>query len=427
VIPPVVLFLILLLVPAGPGAPPQDTRFSPEAVRAAAAGMPRLRSLLVSRHGKLVFEYYARGAGPARATNVKSVSKSVISALVGVAIDRRILPGVNEPIARYFPELTKDPDARKARITVEDLLTMRSGLESTSFDNYGSWVRSRNWVRYVLDQPMVSDPGTTMEYSTGSTHLLSAILTRAAKVSTWAFLQESLGKPLGVTFSRWPRDPQGIYFGGNDMLMTPRQMVAFGELYLNRGRAGDRQIVPAAWVETSCTPRGRSRFNPDQTYGYGWWMRDFAGRQGCFAWGYGGQYIMTFRDLGLVVVTTSSTAAGDERRDYRRGLFDLVERHILGPRIDAEHTDAHGWFPCGESHRDACGVPSSRAGHGLTRIHTDGHGCSRVGSRTATPAASRRRGRPRIDAEHTDGHGCSRVGSRTATPAASRRRGPATD
>ena len=104
---------------------------------------------------------------------------------------------------------------------------------------------SRNWVTYVLNQPLVSEPGTTMEYSTGNTHLLSAILTKATKPSTWAFLQESLGKPLGFTFSRWPRDPQGIYFGGNDMLMTPRQMLAFGELYLNRGRAGDRQIVPA--------------------------------------------------------------------------------------------------------------------------------------------------------------------------------------
>ena len=186
----------------------------------------------------------SKRAGPARAANVKSVSKSIISALVGIAIDRRILEGVKQPIGRFFPELTKDPDPRKARITVEDLLTMRSGLESTSFDNYGTWVRSRNWVTYVLNQPLVSEPGTTMEDSTGSTHLLSAMLTRATKRSTWAFLQESLGKPLGLTVSRWPRDPQGIYFGGNDMLMTPRQMVAFGQLYLNRGR--DRRSADRA-------------------------------------------------------------------------------------------------------------------------------------------------------------------------------------
>jgi CubicO group peptidase (beta-lactamase class C family) len=332
VTPRLLLSLMLLLVCAVPAAGQRDIQpLAVDTVREAAARLPRLQSLLVSRHGNLVFEYYAKGAGPARLANVKSVSKSIISTLVGVAIDRRILESINQPIATFFPEVTKDPDPRKARITVEDLLTMRSGLESTSFDNYGAWVRSRNWVTYVLNQPLVSEPGTTMEYSTGSTHLLSAILTKATKGSTWAFLQESLGRPLGFTFSRWPRDPQGVYFGGNDMLMTPRQMVAFGQLYLNRGRAGDRQIVPAWWVDASCTPRGRSRFNPDQTYGYGWWMRDFAGRQGCFAWGYGGQYIMVFRDLDLVVVTTSSTAVADERREHRQQIFDLVERLILAP------------------------------------------------------------------------------------------------
>lgn len=319
----------------------QSPPFNTEDVRTAAANLPRLHSLLVNRHGKLVFEYYAKGSGPARATNVKSVSKSVISTLVGIAIDRRILPGVNEPIVRFFPALKTGSDPRKARITIENLLTMQSGLESTSFNNYGAWVRSRNWVSYALNQPLVSEPGTTMEYSTGSSHLLSAILTKAAKMSTWAFLQESLGKPLGVTFSRWARDPQGIYFGGNEMLMTPRQMVTFGQLYLNRGRARERQVVPASWIDASCTPRGRSRFNPDQSYGYGWWMRNFGGRQGCFAWGYGGQYVMIFRDLDLVVVTTSSTEATDERRDHRRQIFELVERLILAP-MAAEAAGAPG-------------------------------------------------------------------------------------
>jgi CubicO group peptidase (beta-lactamase class C family) len=333
VVPPrIVSYLALLLLCAIPAAGRQNPpSFAVEDVRAAAARLPRLQSLLVSRHGKLLCEYYAEGAGPARLANVKSVSKSIISTLIGIAIERRILESVKQPIVRFFPELTKDPDPRKARITVEHLLTMQSGLQSTSFDNYGAWVRSRNWVSYVLKQPVVSEPGTTMEYSTGSSHLLSAILTKATKQSTWAFLQESLGTPLGVAFSRWQRDPQGIYFGGNEMLMTPRQMVAFGQLYLNRGRVGERQVAPASWVDASCTPRGRSRFNPDQMYGYGWWMRDFGGREGCFAWGYGGQYVMIFRDLDLVVVTTSSTTADDERRDHRRQLFELVERVILAP------------------------------------------------------------------------------------------------
>ena len=110
---------------------------------------------------------------------------------------------------------------------------MQSGLESTSNRNYGAWVQSGNWVRHALAKALVSRPGTDMTYSTGNSHLLSAILTKATGRSTWQFAQEALAKPLGFTLAQWPRDPQGIYFGGNDMLMTPRQMLAFGELYLN--------------------------------------------------------------------------------------------------------------------------------------------------------------------------------------------------
>ena len=329
-----VAILISLALPVAPAVGSPLTLQAPattlDEARSAAASLPRLHSLIVSQRGTTLLEYYAKGpAAAGRTTNVKSISKSVVSTLVGIAIERGLIKSVNEPIGRFFPQLSRDADPRKARVTIEDLLTMRSGLVTTSFDNYGSWVRSRNWIDYILTRPLESDPGQTMEYSTGNSHLLSAILTRATRQTTWAFAQEALARPLGFSLSQWPRDPQGLYFGGNDMLMTPRQLVALGELYLNRGRRGERQVVPTAWVDSSCTGRGRSRFNPDQTYGYGWWQRDFGGRDACFAWGYGGQYVMVFRDLGLVVVTTSSTAVSDERRDHRRQIFDIVERLIL--------------------------------------------------------------------------------------------------
>jgi len=318
--------LLLLTVPQA------QTSNAPPALddaRAAAAQLPRLRSLQVAVRGTTRLEYYARNAARNRVTNVKSVSKSVISTLVGVAIEGGRIRSVREPIATWFPQLARDPDPRKRAITIEDLLTMRSGLVSTSFDNYGAWVGSRNWVDYVLSRPLIGEPGREMEYSTGNTHLLSAILTRATKQTTWAYAQQQLGKPLGFTISQWARDPQGIYFGGNDMLLTPAQMLLIGELYRNHGRHAGRQIVPPAWVDASCRGLGRSRFNPDQTYGYGWWSRDFAGEQGCFAWGYGGQYIIVFRALDLVVVTTSAADVSEDRRDHRRQIFDIIERLIL--------------------------------------------------------------------------------------------------
>ena len=314
---------------SAPSAQRNDSTEPLEGARAAAAQLPRLRSLRAAVRGTTILEYYAKNAARDRVTNVKSVSKSVISTLVGIAIERGLIRGVNQPIATWFPQLARDPDPRKRAITVEDRLTMRSGLISTSFDNYGAWVGSRNWVDYVLTRPLIAEPGREMEYSTGNTHLLSAILTKATKQTTWAFAQEQLGKPLGLSISRWARDPQGIYFGGNDMLLTPAQMLAIGELYRNRGRHGTRQIVPAAWIDASCRGLGRSRFNPDQPYGYGWWSRDFAGRQGCFAWGYGGQYIILFRELDLVVVTTSAADVSEDRRDHRRQIFEIIERLIL--------------------------------------------------------------------------------------------------
>jgi CubicO group peptidase (beta-lactamase class C family) len=302
---------------------------------AAVADLERIHSLLVSWRGSLVVEQYYNGKRAASLENIKSASKSLISALVGIAIDRGLIKGVKQPIAEYFPSLRGPKiDPRKQRITIEDLLTMRSGLQSTSNRYYGAWVQSGNWVQHALDRPMLADPGSDMDYSTGSTHLLSAILTKATGKSTWQFAQEALAKPLGFSLAQWPRDPQGIYFGGNDMLMTPRQMVAFGELYLNRGRLGGQQVVPAAWVESSFVARGRSRWS-DQFYGYGWWARELAGQDVRYAWGFGGQYIFIVPQLDLVVVTTSSSSVDESRRSHRRTVFDIVEQLVIEPIAEA--------------------------------------------------------------------------------------------
>ena len=233
---------------------------------------------------------------------------------------------------------------------------MRSGLEGTSNRNYGAWVTSANWVRHALARPMFAQPGETMEYSTGNTHLLSAILTKATGRSTWQLANETLAKPLGFTFAQWPRDPQGIYFGGNDMLMTPRQMLAFGELYLDKGRANGVQVVPERWAARSCEGRvresrpGRGVFGPmgDRRYGYGWWVGDFGGRETCFAWGYGGQYVFVVPDLDLVIVATSASDVSEERRGHRQTLFDILEARVI--RAIADH-------PAGPPPRLRGGVP----------------------------------------------------------------------
>jgi CubicO group peptidase (beta-lactamase class C family) len=295
-----------------------------------AAALPKLHSLLVARGGTLVRERYYHGATRERAANLKSASKSVISALVGIAISRGELSGVKQPIAPFFSaELAATTDARKAWITIEDLLTMRSGLQTTSFFNYGRWVTSRNWVRFALNQPMVVNPGTDMEYSTGNTHLLSAIITKVGKTSTWDYANRHLARPLAISMPQWLRDPQGIYFGGNDMFLTPRAMLAFGNLYLRHGRTSDgKQVVPAAWVDSSFVPRTRSGWS-GMEYGYGWWARDMNGQRVHLAWGYGGQFIFVVPSLELTIVVTSDPNPSRRGDDHIDAIYDFVSQFII--------------------------------------------------------------------------------------------------
>jgi CubicO group peptidase (beta-lactamase class C family) len=324
----------VIALPAAPARPvdPQGLAEALAAATADAAELPRLHSLLVDYRGQLVLERYFNGARPTRPANIKSASKSVLSALVGLAIDRGHLSGVDATLAEFFPDDLRDPDdAGKRQITVADLLTMQSGLESTSNRLYGPWVLSGNWIRYVLARPLLSPPGARMDYSTGNTHLLSAIVTKATGRSTWQFAQDVLARPLGISIPRWPRDPQGIYFGGNDMLMTPRDMLAFGRLYLQDGEANGRPIVPAAWVDASLAPRTVSRRGRgDRAYGYGWWISTLGGYRTFYAWGYGGQYIYLIPDLDLTIVTTSAATVSPDRRSHRRSLEEIVEQSIVG-------------------------------------------------------------------------------------------------
>lgn len=298
-----------------------------QAMQARAAQLPRLRSLLVQWRDTLVAEHYYGGASAAQRANIKSASKSVLSALIGIAIAKGEIRGVHQTIGELLPQETRGLDSVKRSITVADLLSMRAGLQSTSFENYGAWVTSRNWVRDALRRPMVAPPGGPMIYSTGSTHLLSAILTRATGVSTYRFAERHLARPLGIALRPWITDPQGIFFGGNDMYLTPRAMLRFGALYLHGGTIGGQEVLPRAWIDSSWVPRTTSPWNGNR-YGYGWWSRRAHGVDVHFAWGYGGQYIFVVPALELVVVMTSDADSRRER-GHNGALHALLDHEII--------------------------------------------------------------------------------------------------
>jgi CubicO group peptidase (beta-lactamase class C family) len=136
---------------------------------------------------------------------------------------------------------------------------------------------------------------------------------------------------MGFKHTRWPHDPQGINFGGNDMLLTPRQMLLFGEMYRNGGRHNGQQIVSQQWVEVSTQPHVQSPREQERKYGYGWWTRELGGHRSYYAWGYGGQFIFVVPSLELVVVTTSASEVSNERRSHLRTIYDLVEHYVIEP------------------------------------------------------------------------------------------------
>ena len=290
-----------------------------------AAEHDQLRTVIVARRGTVVAERGYRGHSIAAPTNIKSASKSIILALVGIAIDKGILTGVDQKIAPLLEnDLPPDPDPRLADITIGHLLSMQAGLERTSGANYGRWVSSSNWVRAALARPFVDAPGGGMLYSTGSTHLLSAILTRLTGRSTLALARDWLGPLSGFSIANWERDPQGIYLGGNQMAMSPRSLLAFGELYRNGGKTAEgRRVLPADWIALSWERRTASRFTGDG-YGYGWFLHEIAGKEVRYAWGYGGQMLYIVPELDLTVVMTSDDANPAGRTGYRETLHQLM-------------------------------------------------------------------------------------------------------
>lgn len=301
-----------------------------------AADMNPLNSLLVMRHGELVGEGYFRGMTSRRATNMKSASKSLLALLVGIAMDQGHFEGVNQPITPFFEEYyDEEIDPRKREITLKHVLQMSTGLETTSFYNYGRWAASRDWAKFAIDMPLLADPGERMIYSTGVSHLASIMLTKATGVSTMAFAREHLFDPLGINAVRWTRGPQGYFTGGNNVALRPRDMLKLGQLVLQRGSYNGEQLISEAWIEEATRFYFRSRYS-GHDYGYYWWGDTFGGYETVFAWGYGGQYIFVIPEVDMVVVCTSNLENRPRGINHNDAIFDLLANYVLPTVLDPE-------------------------------------------------------------------------------------------
>lgn len=273
------------------------------------------------------------GFDPDSPTNIKSASKSVISALTGIAIGRGLLEGADQRVAPLLrPDLPANPDPRMAQVTLGNLLSMQAGLERQSGQNYGRWVSSPNWVRSALAAPFVQDPGTRIQYSTASSHLVAAILTRVTGRPLLEVARDWLEPVPGFWITGWDRDPQGVYLGGNQMAMSTRSLLAFGTMYAQGGQAGGQQVVPQDWIRESWQSRTTSIFS-GQGYGYGWFLGRTAGRDVRYGWGYGGQMIYVFPPAGRRPAMAIAMTSDPNQPSGRIGHRDML--HRLAARIAA--------------------------------------------------------------------------------------------
>lgn len=265
-----------------------------------------LHGVLVVRNGYILAEKYYPPYEQDVEHEIFSVTKSIISALVGIAIEEGYIESVDQKVSTFFPDrITVNPDPRKDQITLEHLLTMTSGFDWDESDAlFAQMVRNLDWVQFVLDRPMMEEPGTRFNYSSGNAHLLSAILQVATGMSTMNFAQAYLFDPLGISHITWQTDPSGIPIGGWGLSLMPRDMAKIGALYLNNGVWNGRQIVPARWVRASTEEHVRidEPLEPWELHlGYAWWLHEFGAYA---AHGKGGQFIFVLPSLGLVVVYT---------------------------------------------------------------------------------------------------------------------------
>ncbi|ASA22529.1 serine hydrolase domain-containing protein [Paenibacillus donghaensis] len=285
-----------------------------------AADLPslQLRSCLINRRGEPLLQYYQKPAAETEIARINSCTKSILSALICIAMDQGLLPPPETAVSRFYPQLAADKDTRKAQLTLSHLLTMSAGFNWTEFGGQNSFpkmTRSPNWVEFVLGQPLAHPPGQVMEYNSGVSQLLSAILMQAVERPVTAFAEQYLFGPLGITAYSWESDPQGIATGGFGMSLRPADLLKFGQLYLQQGKWGDRQLITPERVIRSVQPAIDA--DPPRRGGYAWhwWTDVFPDPDSSstesapileyyYARGYGEQFVYVLPAQETVVVLT---------------------------------------------------------------------------------------------------------------------------
>lgn len=274
-----------------------------------AASMPRFRSLLVARHGKLVSQNYFAGADRTTRFDVRSVTKTIVGTLTGIAIAEGRIAGLDATVGTYIgtPYVL---DAGDRAVTVRQMLTMTAGYQwnENTGDDYNQWILSGDHVQFLIDRSQ--NAGNGFLYNSALTNLLGLVLQEAVDLPLPEYAQQKLFEPLGITSAEWESLSDSMVNGGSGISMTTEDLLRFGQFILQRGQSGSSRIVSESWISDATTPRFTWRnvygTQKSTTYGYLWWVADSPAVPAAFAWGFGGQFIYVVPSLDMVIVTTTN-------------------------------------------------------------------------------------------------------------------------
>jgi len=311
---------------------PEQQGFDPAVLCAMGKGvldgkLANVDSIVIVRHGVLVYEHYFDYLDPvtfdaAHKHVSNSMTKSVVSLLVGIAMDRGLMKDLDAPIFSYFPEYADLRTPEKDRITLRNLLTMSSGLHQSMMRN------DHDPYRHVLELALVSDPGTSFEYNNWGTELIGAILQKVSGKPVDIFAQENIFAPLGINDIDWDgRLGNGVPMSSSGLRLSPRDWAKIGQLVLNRGMWQGKQIVPASWIAQSTTEQIKAR--KPYSYGFQWWLGRSLHEGHIVEWmaafGFNAQKTIIIPELDTVVVFNASL----ESVQMVAPEIELLDKYIL--------------------------------------------------------------------------------------------------
>jgi CubicO group peptidase (beta-lactamase class C family) len=336
-----------------PTATPQSRGYAPKFLttigKDAAKKVINLGAFLVWQKDALIYEGYFHGFTRDSIFNIKSASKSILSAIAGAARARGYLSDLDRPVLKILPEYGMpsrhaphvwfseemvEDDSVRQMLTLRHLLTMQTGLEWSDFGELiNAFTYSSDPVRFTMDIEFAELPGNTFNYCSGGAHTFGVALSKVIPGDLWAFADSTLFAPAGMKLQRWNTDPMGRYIGGCDMYFTPQDMMRFGVLYLKKGKLNGKQILPESWIEESTAAHAKLDYwdvlPGADGYGYFWWRRKSHGHQIYVASGICGQLICVIPDLDMVIVT--ACACGEEN-----GRAEIKKLHLVMDKIITE-------------------------------------------------------------------------------------------